>query len=140
MIDALPEPTPDLDSMPFWEGLKEQALRLQRCSSCGRLRWPARAICNRCASFEYEWIAVEPAGRVASWIRTHQVFAPAYRDRVPYVVVQITLEAQSDIRLIGGWQGGRDPVVGEPVVARFSARESGTVVLDWAPRAPGRTT
>lgn len=136
MSDALPEPMPDLDSQPFWEGLKANELRLQRCSSCGRLRWPARAICNRCASFESEWVAVAEAGSVASWIRTQQVFAPAYRSRVPYVVVQIALDLQPDIRLIGGWQADRDPVVGEPVVPRYTARDSGTVVLDWAPRNP----
>ena len=136
MIEELPEPTPDLDSQPFWEGLKAKQLRLQRCRDCGRLRWPARAICNRCASFENEWTAVAEAGQVASWIKTHQVFAPAFRERVPYVVVQIALDAQPDIRLIGGWQADRDPVVGESVVPRYAARESGTVVLDWAPREP----
>jgi uncharacterized OB-fold protein len=133
MIDELPEPTPDLDSLPFWEGLKSKALRLQRCQSCGALRWPARVICNRCASFDAEWVDVAVQGTVASWIKTHQVFAPAFRDRVPYVVVQVALDVQPDIRLIGGWQGARDPRVGEPVAARFVPRESGAVVLDWAP-------
>lgn len=136
MIDALPEPIPDLDSQPFWDGLVAGELRLQRCLGCGRLRWPARAICNACSSFEAEWITVAPDARVQSWIRTHQVFAPAYRDRVPYVVVQVALAVQPDIRLIGGWQADRDPDVGEPVVPRFVRRPSGTAVLDWSPRSP----
>ena len=136
MIDALPEPTPDEDSLPFWKGLEAGEIRLQRCVPCGALRWPARAICNRCGSFETEWIASHGRGILASWIRTHQVFAPAFRDRVPYVVVQVTLAGQHDIRFIGGWDCERDPVVGEPVEPRFVRRESGTVVLDWAPRKP----
>lgn len=136
MIDELPDPTPDLDSMPFWEGLKAKELRLQKCRACGALRWPARAICNRCSSFEAEWVACREDARIASWIRTHQVFAPAFRDRVPYVVVQVVLDAQPDIRMIGGWQSDRDPVCREPVVPRYTQRPSGTVVLDWAPREP----
>lgn len=134
MIDELPEPTTDLDSLPFWEGLKANALRLQKCAACGALRWPARAICNRCRSFEAAWVDCREDGRIASWVRTHQVFAPAWRDRVPYVVVQVVLEAQADIRLIGGWQADRDPVYRERVVPRYTRRPSGTVVLDWAPR------
>ena len=136
MIDELPEPMPDLDSQPFWDGLAAGELRVQRCTPCRALRWPARAICTRCGSFETEWIACAGQGVVASWIRTHQVFAPAFRERVPYVVVRIALAEQADIRLIGGWQAERDPVVGESVVARFVRRPSGTAVLDWAPAGP----
>lgn len=135
MIDELPEPTPDQDSQPFWDGLAQGELRLQRCTACRALRWPARAICNHCASFDAEWIACTGRGVVSSWIRTHQVFAPVYRDRVPYVVVQVALVDQPDIRVIGGWHSERDPIVGEPVAPCFSKRESGTVVLDWEPRS-----
>jgi uncharacterized OB-fold protein len=133
MIDELPEPTPDLDSIPFWEGLKAKELRLQQCQVCGALRWPARALCNRCSSFDAEWIACKADALVASWIRTHQVFAPAYRERVPYVVVQVSLTLQPDIRLIGGWQADREPLWSEPVAPRFTPRPSGAVLLDWAP-------
>jgi len=135
MIDELPEPTPDLDSLPFWKGLEAGELRIQRCT-CGALRWPARAICNRCGSFDAEWIDCKPQALLQSWIRTHQVFAPAFRDRVPYVVVQVSLVVQPDIRLIGNWQCDRDPIVREPVVPRFTRRPNGTTVLDWAPRYP----
>ena len=135
MIDALPEPSPDLDSQPFWDGLAAGELRVQRCAKCRALRWPARAICHRCASFDAEWIACAGRGVVQSWTRTHQVFAPAYRERVPYVVVRIALVEDAGLRLIGGWLAARDPVVGEAVVARFTRREGGAVVLDWAPVA-----
>lgn len=133
MIDELPEPTPDLDSQPFWDGLAAGELRLQRCARCGTLRWPARAICDRCASFDAVWVACSGRGVVSSWIRTHQVFAPAFRDRVPYVVVRVALAERPGIRMIGGWQSPRDPVVGEAVRARFAPRPGGSTVLDWEP-------
>ena len=133
MIEELPEPLPDEDSKPFWEGLSAGELRIQRCQGCNTLRWPARAICSRCASFDADWIACKEHGLVSSWIRTHQVFAPAYRERVPYVVVQVALVVQPDIRLIGGWHAERDPVIREPVSPRYVRRASGTTVLDWEP-------
>ena len=128
-----PRPHPDRDSRPFWEALANRELRLQRCSGCRALRWPPRAICNRCFDFEATWSIVSERGRLVSWIRTHQVFTPAYRDAIPYIVVQVALEEQPDILMIGGWQGRRDPRAREPVAARFRAIDPDTSLLDWAP-------
>jgi hypothetical protein len=46
---------------------------------------------------------------VTSWITTHQVFAPAYRDDVPYVVVQVALDEQPDLILPGRLVSGAEP-------------------------------
>ena len=128
-----PQPFPDRDSQPFWEAIQAGELRLQRCSGCDTLRWPPRAICNRCFDFDAEWQAVSGRGVVVSCTRTHQAFAPAYRDEVPYIVVQIALEEQRDVMMIGGWQSDRDPVAGESVELRFSKGGGGTQLVDWAP-------
>ncbi|MFK7896571.1 MAG: Zn-ribbon domain-containing OB-fold protein [Myxococcota bacterium] len=109
------EPIPDRDSAPYWEALRQGELRLQRCEECAALRWPARAICNRCRSFDCEWEAVSPHGRILSWTRTEQVFAPSLRESVPYYTVQVALDAQSDILMIGGWLSSRTPRAGELV-------------------------
>lgn len=109
------EPIPDRDSAPYWQGLDTGELRLQRCTDCAALRWPARAICNRCRSFECEWEAIPPRGKILSWTRTEQVFAESLRESVPYHTVQVALEAQSDILMIGGWLGKRVPNAGEAV-------------------------
>jgi len=132
-IDEKPQPFPDRDSQPFWEAIQAGELRLQRCSGCHTLRWPPRAICNRCFDFDADWQAVSGRGVVVSWTRTHQAFAPAYRDEVPYVVVQVALEEQRDVMMIGGWQSDRDPVVGEPVELRFVKGGGGVQLVDWAP-------
>lgn len=132
-IDATPLPQPDRDSEPFWRALGAGSLRLQKCAACDTLRWPPRAICNRCADFDARWEQLSGRGVLVSWIRTHQVFAPAYRDKVPYVVVQVALAEQRDILMIGGWQSHRDPAPGEPVEARFVAATGEVGLLDWAP-------
>ena len=132
MSPAKPLPTPDRDSEPFWQALRERQLRLQRCSGCGELRFPPREVCNVCFSFDAQWQELSGRGRVVSWVRTHQVFAPAYRLEVPYVSVQVALAEQGDVQLIGGWHGAADPCVGELVRARF-VDASDWVLLDWAP-------
>src|SRR5262249_49866946 len=113
-----PLPHPDRDSLPFWQGLREGEIRVQRCRGCGALRWPARAACNRCRSFDAEWIALSGRGRVVSFTRTHQVFAPCWRDEVPYDLVQVALEEQEDIQMIGRLVGA-EPARDLAVRARF---------------------
>jgi uncharacterized OB-fold protein len=129
-------PTPDRDSKPWWDALAAGEFRLQRCQACGAYRWPARAICNRCRSFEAAWETLDGAGTVASWIRTHQAFAPPLREAVPYVVVQIRLDVQEDVLLIGGWLAERDPVSGEPVALEIVAGPDGSHLPCWRPTRP----
>ena len=132
-IEEKPQPNPDRDSQPFWDAIGAGELRLQRCSGCDTLRWPPRAICNRCFEFDADWHLVSGRGVIVSWTRTHQAFAPAYRDEVPYIVVQVALEEQRDVMMIGGWQCDRDPVTDEPVELRFTRGGGGTQLVDWAP-------
>ena len=134
MSEALPKPLPrpDRDSEPFWRGLREGALRVQRCKGCGTLRWPPRALCNRCHSFANEWIALSGRGRIVSWARTHQVFAPAWRDEVPYDVVLVALDEQEDPRLVGRLEAG-EPRRDLPVRARFVRASDDVTLLHWEP-------
>ena len=108
-------PAPDRDSAPYWQALAEDRFALQRCSECTALRWPPRAICNRCHSFENQWEEIPRNGKIVSWIRTEQVFSESLREVVPYFVVQVALDAQSDILMMGGWLAGRTPRAAEAV-------------------------
>jgi uncharacterized OB-fold protein len=114
-----PVPRPDRDSQPFWEFIRKGELRLQRCDHCGTWRFPPRAICGRCHSFDSTWTATRGLGRVTSWITTHQVFAPAYRGEVPYHVVQVALDEQPDLILPGQLVPGTEPAANLRVRATF---------------------
>jgi uncharacterized OB-fold protein len=129
-------PTPDRDSAPYWESLAKGDFTLQHCDKCGALRWPARALCNRCHSFEYTWQKADGLGHVVSWVRTHQVFAPALREAVPYIVVQVALEAQSDILLIGAWLADREPRSNENVEMEIIEGVEGFHFPCWRPAQP----
>jgi hypothetical protein len=126
-------PTPDRDSRPYWDALAQGRFELQRCQACRALRWPAREICNRCRSFENSWEEHDGQGCVASWVRTHQAFAPALRDAVPYTVVQVRLDAQDDLLLIGGWLAARTPRFEEPVSMQLLAGSDGHHLPCWGP-------
>ena len=43
-------------STPFWEGVKEKKIMLQRCKACGYWLNPARPMCPKCQAMESEWV------------------------------------------------------------------------------------
>ena len=123
-------PQPDRDSAPYWAALAEGRLELQRCDGCRAWRWPARAICHRCLSFRYAWAATDGRGRLASWVVTHQAFAPGWQDALPSVVVSVALDVAPEIRLLGNLISG-EPVPGLAVRASFPEVGDGMRLLQW---------
>lgn len=94
MVNLLrPMPEPDADSASFWAGLNEGRLLLQRCSGCGRFRFPPGEACPDCLSREAAWVPACGRGRVYSWIVVrHPIPRQIFADEVPYVVALIDLE------------------------------------------------
>jgi len=64
-----PAPTVSRDSRFFWEGAKQDELRIQRCNACGRLHHPPRPMCSECHATDMGYRVVSGRGRVYSWIR-----------------------------------------------------------------------
>lgn len=88
-----PVPEADPDSAPFWEGVNRGRLVIQRCSGCGRHRFPPGEVCPECLGREAEWTEVSGRGRVYSWIVVrHPIPREVFADEVPYVVALIDLE------------------------------------------------
>ena len=98
-----PLPIPNEDTKPFWDGLKEHKLSIQKCSQCGQFRFPPRIICPYCMSLESEWVEVEGGGTVYSFTIVHHAYTPAYEGELPYVVAIIEIE--EGIRLISNIVG-----------------------------------
>ena len=131
-------PGVDRDSQPWWDALARHELVHQRCDACGRWRWPPRVMCGECGSFDWSWQPVSGRGVVLGWTRTHHSFLPGLD--APYVNVQVGLDEQDDVTIIGLWQGDTDPAVGEPVEAHFLDQDDGTTVLAWASSKDARAT
>ena len=113
-------PQADRDSLEWWEALARHEFVLQRCVSCRTWRWPARALCNRCHSFDWSWEPASGRGSVASWIVTRHAFLPGFT--APYAVVTVRLAEQDDLLLPGSYAGASDDPrlqIGAPVQVGF---------------------
>jgi len=93
-----PLPIPNEDTKPFWDGLKEHKLRIQKCSQCGQFRFPPRIICPYCMALESEWVEVEGRAAVYAFTVVHRAYTPAYESELPYVVAIVELE--EGVRLV----------------------------------------
>ena len=132
-----PAPVTDRDSAPWWAGVDEHELRLQRCRDCGAFRWPARALCNRCGSLDWSWATASGLATVASWIVNEHRFTDAFT--VPYVVVMARLDEQDDLLVPGAYGGasdGHDLRVGVRLAVAFDdveGPEGPVALLRWMP-------
>jgi uncharacterized OB-fold protein len=111
---------------------------LQRCTACGAWRWPPRAICNRCGSFDAEWEPVSGRGTVAGWIVNHHAFSSDLPS--PYAVMLVRLDDQDDCKLVGSFRGSIDALrAGLPVRAVFDDVADGVTLLAWEQTASEQT-
>jgi uncharacterized OB-fold protein len=129
-------PEADRDSAPWWEAVRRHELTVQRCGGCGTLRFPARAVCNRCRSREWEWMPVRGTGRVYSWIVNHQPFMPAMKDEVPFAVLLVRLDDGDDLLMYGNLVDASADALepGLPVEAVFEDVDERTTLVNWRPR------
>lgn len=119
----LPSPTPD--SQPYWDGLNEGRLRLQRCADCGKVRHYPRPVCDACFSMNAGWVDASGQGTVHSWTITHYAFHPGYKGDLPYVL--LTVDLAEGVRM-NAQARGIDPAtlrVGMPVKVAFEHAKEG---------------
>jgi hypothetical protein len=89
---AKPVPFASEVSRPFWEGLRERELRLQRCADCERYVFYPRAGCPYCLSERLEWQQASGKGRVYSYTVVRRAMNPAFAEDVPYVYAIVELD------------------------------------------------
>ena len=93
-----PVPVADIDSAPFWDGLRRHELRILRCGECSTFVHPPQASCPRCLSLSLTPEAVSGRGSVYSFTVANREFAPGIKP--PYVVALVDLEEQDGLRLV----------------------------------------
>jgi hypothetical protein len=94
---------PDEQSAGYWAAAADHVLALARCLHCGALAHPPGVVCARCLHPEpgFEFEAVDGGGTVRSWTVIRDSFLPGFHDAVPFVLVDVELDVQPDLRLIG---------------------------------------
>jgi uncharacterized protein len=125
-----PLPVPDARSREFWAAAAGHSLVLARCARCARFSHPPDAVCPHCGSIDpdFEFSPVDGSGSVRSWTVMRQSFLPGFD--APFVLVDVELSAQADLRLIGRLVDGPDAPLrlGAPVRMAFEDVAPGVAV------------
>lgn len=119
-----PMPAPDPESAPFWEGLRERRLLLQKCGKCGRFRFPPGEICPHCHSREASWVPASGRGALFSWIVVrHPIPREVFAGETPYIVALIDLE--EGVRIASNLVGVEPEAVHDRMPVSVVFREAG---------------
>lgn len=85
-------PTPEGDTLAWWEAARQGRLLLRHCGDCGAVTYYPRPFCPRCWSENVDWQEACGRGTLYSWSVIYSNDQPPFRDRVPYVAAMVDLE------------------------------------------------
>jgi uncharacterized OB-fold protein len=123
-------PIPDERSAAFWKAASDHVLSVARCGVCGMLAHPPDTVCPHCGSTdpEFAFTPVSGRGTVRSWTVVRRAFLAGFD--VPFLLVDVELVEQADLRLIGRLVDGPDTVlqVGNAVRTVFEDIAPGVAV------------
>ena len=92
MAEAKPQPRPEAESAPYWEGAKAHKLVLPCCNACRRFWFPPSQRCPNCLAADFGWQESAGRGRIYSFVVYHRVYHPAFEADVPYAVAIVELD------------------------------------------------
>lgn len=132
--DAPWGPSADGLDQPYWDGLLEGKLTLQRCGHCATWIWGPQWMCGSCHTFDPRWETVEAVGTVYSWSRSWYPFISELAVDTPYVTVLVELPGAGGRRVLGILLGDDTESIriGQRVVGEFERTEgSEWPLLRW---------
>jgi len=135
---GLPVPVsePDGLSAPYWAGLRENRLYVQRCAQCGTWQFGPEWVCHGCHAFDPAWTEIAPRARIFSWERVWHPSHPALKGHTPYLVVLVELPHAGNVRMVGNLLGDpmREVHIGAEVEGVFEHHATATPaysLLHW---------
>ncbi len=134
--DGLPSPVANNLDAPFWKGLQDNRLLIQRCANCSNWQWGPEWICHHCHSFELDFEETKASGVIYSYERVWHPVHPALASQGPYLIVLVALPAAGAVRLVGNLLGDprQDVEIGGRVEGVFEHHldaESNYSLLQW---------
>jgi uncharacterized OB-fold protein len=114
---GFPTPTPDADSTPYWQALREHRVLFQRCAACGHSQLYFRALCRSCWSRDLHEVQAGGTGTVHSLTVCHSVGNPALAAELPYALALVDLDEGPRVMT---------RIVGEPSSVRIGDRVTAT--------------
>ena len=112
-----PRPAITRDTAPWWQGLRDRQLLVQRCGQCRAYQHPPEPLCMSCGHDQPDRVPAAGTGRIHSFTVHHEPRIPGFT--FPYVVVLVELD--EGVRVIGNLEGVEpaDVLIGIPVVVGF---------------------
>jgi uncharacterized OB-fold protein len=127
-----PLPVSDEQSAPYWKAAAEHILTAARCSNCRLFSLPPDVVCPHCGttSPDFAFEPVSGCGEVRAWTVVRQSFLPGFEGDIPFVLVDVELDDQRELRLIGRLiDGVESPLhLGARVVPAFEDIAPGVAV------------
>ena len=94
----------------YWRGLEDGVFQVARCSTCKTWTWPAHFRCGHCGSWDFEWVAMEPKGKVFTYTRSRYAFDRVLerKDELPYVTIVAEIPEANNVRVMGVLTGSEE--------------------------------
>jgi uncharacterized OB-fold protein len=84
-------PTPEGDTIEFWEAAKDKRLLIRHCRGCDASSYYPRPFCPTCWSEQVEWHQASGEATLYTWSVISRKDQPPFCDRVPYVAAVVDL-------------------------------------------------
>ena len=131
-------PKADALTQPYWDGVRERELRIQKCRGCGHAWHPPLHRCPQCHSTDVDWVAASGRATLYSYTVVHHAAHVAVAERVPYLVALCTLEEGPRVvcNLLNCPRG--DVRIGMPLQLTFEEIAPGVLLPQFEPAAEAR--
>lgn len=132
MTQGLPQPFPNPDSAPYWDGARNERLMIRSCKACGQKHFMPRYLCPHCWSTELDWVQASGRATVHSFSIIRRAPAAVFAPNVPYVVALVDLEEGPRMmsNIVG--DGALEVRIGEAVRVCFEDRGDGAKIPQFA--------
>ncbi len=84
----------DKENREFFGHCAKGEFRLQKGKQSGLFRYPPTTACPWTTDREYDWVPVVGKGAVHSYVEVHHPIQPAFRGKVPYMILMVDLDTQ----------------------------------------------
>jgi uncharacterized OB-fold protein len=133
-VTTKPRPVPTAVSQPYWDGLREHRLLMQRCATCQQLQFYPRSGCRHCGGTDLSWEQVSGTGRIYSYTIIHRAPFEAFAADVPYVYAIIQLDEGPRVVATVETSDHDSLTVDTPVTAIFDDGDDGITLLRFRPQ------
>lgn len=85
-------PTPNPETVPFWDAAREGKLLICRCGACRHAFFYPRPFCPKCWSDDVRWEEASGRATLYTYSVVYQNDLPPFPERVPYVAAIADLD------------------------------------------------